>query len=367
MRTGPARDAQNRRGTIAILAAIMMAMLMGMAAFSVDFGYILIARTDLQAAADAAALAAARELLPDAYGSQYHSILATRASVRQYANINSREGFQIPDADIEIGRYDRNTIYSGGPLTLLNIGVFDTVRVTLRQDGILNETVPLFFARALGLEYAAVDVTATAILPPVTVIRPGNGILPFAVDIIEWNQITDGEQLNIFDDHMEDADGNVVPGNWCTVDIGAEANATSDLIAQMNEGLRQTDLDFLAASTGPDGQPRIPNPTEIADPLWVDAEPGLSTAMKDTLEELIGVPKIIPLFDIVYGTGDTAQYHIVSWGVVMVTEVELLGALSKRHITLQRCSNYDGTLTAASDLSDTDTVQGAFAAAMLVE
>jgi len=370
MKKKPARELRNRRGTIAVLTALMMTAILGMAAFSVDYGCILTARTDLQAAADAAALAAVRELLPDANGCQYYSVYTTCQKVREYANANisGDEWFHIPYADIEIGRYDPSTVYSGGPLTLLHDGVLDTVRVTLRRDGVNNDKVSLFFARVLGADVANVQATATAILPPVKVLKPGDGILPFAVDITEWDKIGTGDQLNIFDDHMEDADGNTVPGNWCTVDIGDDNNSTDDIGDQIGEGLRQSDLDALASSTTLiDGQTRIPDSSELAAPLWVDAETGLSTSLRVPLQEIMGVPKIIPLFETVYGTGDAAEYRIVSWGVVIITDVDLLGALSQRHVTLQRCYTYNGTLTAASDLSDTDNIQGAFAAAMLVE
>ena len=371
MKRKPARESRNRRGTIAILTAIMMTMLLGMAAFSVDYGYILTARTDLQATADAAALAAVRELVPDAYGSQEYALYGTRDKVREYANanINSAERFQIPDADIEIGRYDPSTIYSGGPLTLLSTGVSDTVRVTLRRDGVLNDTIPLFFARALGLDHAEMTVTATAVLPPVKVLKPGDGILPFAVDINEWNVMITGNERKIYGDgHMEDAAGNPVPGNWGTVDIGGEENSTADIGDQIEEGLRQSDLDSLASSTAPaDGQPRIPDSSEMAAPLWVNAETGLSSSLQSPLEDIVGTPRIIPLFDVVSGTGDTAEYHIVGWGVVIVTDVNLTTAVHLKHLTIQRCYTYEGTFTAASDLSDTDNVQGAFAAAILVE
>ena len=48
-----------RRGVIAVLAALLMVVLFAMVAFAVDLGYITLVRTQLQAAADSAALAAA--------------------------------------------------------------------------------------------------------------------------------------------------------------------------------------------------------------------------------------------------------------------------------------------------------------------
>jgi hypothetical protein len=182
-----------------------------------------------------------------------------------------------------------------------------------------------------------------------------------------------GEPLNIYGDgHVEDIDGNPIPGNWGTVDIGGTENSTADIGTQVDVGLRQSDLDSLASSTAPaDGQPRIAQSEWLEAPLWVNSETGLSSSLQSNLQEVVdtGGYRIIPLFDIVQGTGDTAEYHIISWGVVEVTGVDLTAALKFKHLTIQRACRYDGKFTATDNLSydGIDNVQGAFAAAILVE
>ncbi len=107
--------AQDRRGSVLILVASFMIVFMTIIAFAVDYGYLLVVRTDLQRAADAAALAAARDLTPDALGLQTGADVAARATAREYANSNVRDSqdpLTIPESDIEIGRYDRTTINS---------------------------------------------------------------------------------------------------------------------------------------------------------------------------------------------------------------------------------------------------------------
>ena len=54
-----------RRGNIAILAAFLMIVMLVCVAFAVDLGYLYIARTEAQACADAAALAAGWEIIGD--------------------------------------------------------------------------------------------------------------------------------------------------------------------------------------------------------------------------------------------------------------------------------------------------------------
>src|SRR5438045_3159779 len=53
-----------RRAAIIPLAALLMALMVGMLAFSIDLGYICAVRGELQNAADAAALAGAQQLHP---------------------------------------------------------------------------------------------------------------------------------------------------------------------------------------------------------------------------------------------------------------------------------------------------------------
>ena len=48
-----------RRGAVAPLCALLIVPLLGMCAYSIDVGYIIVCHTDLQNAADAAALAGA--------------------------------------------------------------------------------------------------------------------------------------------------------------------------------------------------------------------------------------------------------------------------------------------------------------------
>jgi hypothetical protein len=51
-----------RRGNITVFAAVLSVVILGMVAFAVDCGFITLIRTDLQAAADAGALAGAGDM-----------------------------------------------------------------------------------------------------------------------------------------------------------------------------------------------------------------------------------------------------------------------------------------------------------------
>ena len=53
---------QQRKGTIIVMVAVMLVVLLGCVALAVDIGYLYVARAELQRAADAAALAGAQAM-----------------------------------------------------------------------------------------------------------------------------------------------------------------------------------------------------------------------------------------------------------------------------------------------------------------
>jgi hypothetical protein len=352
------RQRPTRRGTIAVLAAMLILPLVAMVAFAVDYGYLLKIRTDLQRAADAAA----QELVPHADGTQ--NLDAVRYRIREYLTRNTDPSFIILDSDIEIGRYDPATIYSH--VTLLPTGIFDTVRITVRRDGQANLPVSLFFARVLGSRSSGVTASATAVLQRASAIPPGARILPFAIPRNEWASKNHGEIWSIYaDGKLTDSSGATVPGNWGTVDIGPVDNATVGLRDQIDIGLRQSDLDALNA----DG--RIPSSSQIesSEPLWANGDPGMSIGMKDAVRAAHGSTRLVPLFDTMAGdpVGGNAEFHVVGWGVVKVVDSRWTGE-HKSYVHVQKAFTYDGVLGPQSDLSNaTDVIDGAFTSPALVE
>ena len=81
----------SRRGTIAILAAVLTIVLVGMVAFSVDIGYVLTAKEELQRTADAAALATCWEYAKQLSEGQgpTNAALAARVTASEYAAANA--------------------------------------------------------------------------------------------------------------------------------------------------------------------------------------------------------------------------------------------------------------------------------------
>ena len=357
----------HRRGVIVVLAAVTMVILVGVVAFAVDHGYLLKIRTDLQRSADASALAAVRDLIRKTDGTQ--DLTQAQETVRTYVQDNLNDAsFQVAASDIEIGRYDPQSIYSS--VKLLSTGTFDTVRVTLRRDGVSNPSVPAFFARLLGTRQSNVVASATAVLQKAEVIEPGAEVLPFATPKSLWDSLDpetnpDPEWKAYGDGKLRDGSGNDIPGNWGTLDIGSTGNSSSDLNDQILYGLKQSDLDALHA----DG--RIPQNTFIdsAEPAWMQGDTGLSSGLKQSVTQVYGKRKLIPIYDDLGGhpTGNNLEFHVIGWGTVTVIDSEWHGA-TNTYVRLRRVDMFNGKLRPAGTLSSTGGyIDGAYTSPVLVE
>ena len=351
-----------RRGISLVLTTLLMVPLLAMVAFSVDYGYLLKIESDLQRCADHAALACLQDLVPASDGTQ--DLDQVRATLRNYVTMNLDPSFQVLDADIEIGRYDPATIYSN--VTLLNDGIFDAVKVTLRHDATANARVPLFVARVIGMQDAAVTATATAVLQKPKDLPPGAFVLPFAVPQDVWDARDMGEQWSIYGDgKIQDASGAEIPGNWGTVDIGSTSNSTNDLNQQITNGLTQTDLDWLYFDN------RIPTNAYIdgSQAVSMQGDTGLSAGLKQSVEAIHGQTRLVPIYDSNSGEGgNNLEYNVVSWGVVKVVDSYWQGGSKHTNLTIAKAYDYQGELRPNSDLSDTTVyIEGAFTSPVLVE
>lgn len=149
-----------RKGSILVLAAILLTVIFGFCAFSIDCGYISLVKSQLQNAADAAALASANSFSDKESGSN----LANHA--RQVAkDIASQhqagcEPVILTNQQIELGTWDEDsatfTAYSG-----TNEANADTVRVTCQFVNL-----PLFFAPVIGVDSASPKAQAIARVKP---------------------------------------------------------------------------------------------------------------------------------------------------------------------------------------------------------
>jgi Flp pilus assembly protein TadG len=349
-----------RRGTITVLAAILTIVLIGMVAFSVDVGYVLTAKEEMQRTADAAALATCWDFgkqLSEGQTVANASQLA-RTTASDYASNN-----QVTNDPMSVGANAAND--AGGDVVFgfisdLGTGaddfqtgdasLYNAVRVRVRKDSSLNGEVPYFFARVFGMQGQMLNAAATA-----AIVRdvkgfetPADGsnldILPFALDLTTWNnwlagqgsdswtwdaateQVTAGSdgklEINLY------PQGTGSPGNRGTVDIGGANNSTADLSRQIVDGISPQDMQALTDSGrqlefDANGQ------------LGLNGDTGISAGVKDDLAAIIGEPRVIPVFSTVAGPGNNAEYTIVKWFGIRIMAVKLTGAMSNKYVTIQ--------------------------------
>lgn len=153
-------DPTRRRGIAAVFSVVMMLVLLGFGALTVDVGLLQLVRAELQRTADSAALAAAQDL--DAL-KPFESMQIARESALQFTKLNpvlNRQPVQFqPDRDIEFGlvEADRSvpslTFTSGGfPL--------NAVRVTVHYE------VHFVLAKIFGVNSKVVSASALSAVPP---------------------------------------------------------------------------------------------------------------------------------------------------------------------------------------------------------
>lgn len=146
-----------RRGVTLLLACVLMVAMLGMVAFALDMGYIVLVRTQLQAAADSAAMAAAQSM-----GLSRDELVAV---AQQYAAYHSAGGpdrkVQLLEQDVEYGIWDATERRFTPTDTPGN-----AVRVTARVDQAAGGEAALFFGRIFGRFSFAQRASAVAMANP---------------------------------------------------------------------------------------------------------------------------------------------------------------------------------------------------------
>jgi Flp pilus assembly protein TadG len=155
MREKVRHTARRRRGVIAVFMAFLAVVMLGMIAFAVDIGYIVLIRTQLQVAADASAMAAVAST-----GLPHGDMVNIAKQYAGYHNAGSRN-IQLLDQDIEYGTWnvDNRTFTPSA-----NPG--NAVRVTARTDALTGGESPLFFARIFNKTSFAHRASAVAMANP---------------------------------------------------------------------------------------------------------------------------------------------------------------------------------------------------------
>ena len=148
-----AKGRADRRGAIMPLAAFLMVVVVGMVAFALDFGRMMVARTQLQCAADAAAIAGAMTLSSGTAAAQTAAINCGQAN-----NVAGSAVVITGSQDVVMGNWSKSTLTftaSSGTQTS------NAVKVTCCLSQSRSNALTMTFAQIFST--ASVNVSATAI------------------------------------------------------------------------------------------------------------------------------------------------------------------------------------------------------------
>ncbi len=333
-----------------------MIVVFSMVAFSVDIGYLMAAKSEIQRTADAAALAGAWELVDQmmAQSDPTTADAETRAAVLQYASMNAicRTSAEVDsnptngtNGEIVLGYLDLTN--PTAPMDTLSPGSFNAVQVRIRRTKSQNGEIPFFFAPVMGIYSQPVEATATAALATeISGFRtPAGGktleLLPFALDLESWNKLLAGEadddwtwdeadnEIDSGPDGIQEVNlypqGTGSPGNRGTIDIGSSNNSTADIARQILYGISADDLAHHGGSL-------VFNDYGT---LILNGDTGISAGMKDELATIKGQTRIIPIFSQVIGNGNNANYTIVKWAGIRLMDVKLTGPMNQKRVIAQ--------------------------------
>jgi len=369
---GRSAAAAQRRGSVAVYVAASAVVMLGFAALAIDVGRLYSSRTELQAAADAAALAGAMRMLDQERlrgGSWIEAVHhAARNEAVRVAQLNPVLGESLSVSgpeDVFLG-YLANPANPNEVMSTGTPGEFNSVRVVMRRNSLRNGPMDYLFASIFGRNSKDLGAEATATFRDgirgfrVTDATGNAGLLPLALHVNAWNGLLNGSWTT-GDNYSYNSETGAVtsgpdgilelnlypgagptqlpPGNFGTVDIGNPNNSTADLSRQIRFGVNAADLAWFGGELvlGADGT------------LILNGDTGLSAAIKDDLQSIRGQPRTIPLFNAVAGPGNNANFTVVGWAGVRIMYVRLTGAMNSKQVIVQPAYVVDDSAISGSD------------------
>jgi len=359
------RDSR-RRGAVVVYMAVTLLVLIGFAALAVDIGMLYSVQAEMQRSADAAALAAARELQHDDRVKGGDALLTLEQNARAMASAlaAANPALETPlfvhgDEDVEVGNWDFNDHFDGGsPLPFAN-----STKVHAQRAPGRGGSIGLYLAKFLGHNEREMEAHSTAAFADAVrgfqvTANSGNAqLLPFTLQVDVWNNYMAGT-YSTGDNYSYDPDTGAVsegadgvpelnlypgagadqlpPGSFGTVDIGSANNSSADIARQILYGINESDLSYFGGAIE----------FSSGGTLILNGDTGLSAGFKDELDAIKGQPRTIPLFTTVSGNGNNANYTIVAWAGIRIMNVKLTGSMSKKALVIQKAVVVDPTAIA---------------------
>jgi hypothetical protein len=250
---------RNQSGQTMVLTVLFITALVGMAALVLDAGSWFRAHRELQATADAAALAGAQELPSDA--------AQANALANQYADKNT--------AGLTAKEISFQSQYTGN----------DTIKVHLQKPA------PGFFAKVFGINSVQEGATASARTGGM---QSAKYVAPIVVR--NTHPLLNGAGCPCFDQETTLELGKTgAPGAFTLINLDGSSGGTGQQI--LADWILKGYDDYL--------------------PLGgYFNDPGAkfnASQIQDAMAQRIGTELLFPVYDTLTGTGSGAQYHVIGW------------------------------------------------------
>ena len=364
MFTGERCAPSRQRGVVAVLTLVLLFVMVGFAALTIDVGAMYNTRGDLQDAADSAALAAAAALTTDemmAVRMDNGSIDSVEAdghfSAHTYSQSNpsfGRTATYLQTSDINFGWLD---LLSSNSPVIVGVAGEDVNAVTVtarRTSESSNGPLDAMFSRIFGTNSLEVTATATASFDDRisgfdTNLEPG--MLPFTIHENLYNQyLSSGD-----DDYSYDGDDSTIssgsdgvrevnlfphgtaPGNFGILNIGTPNQGTPALRNDIENGVDPEDFEAETGSAiltfWENGSPTT---------YQITGNPGMHASLESSIMQRQGEVVGYFLHNNYVEQGANATYTITRVVFARVMDVQLNGPPSQRGIFLQPTSQVGG-------------------------
>ncbi len=373
------RFATKRRGTIIANVVVTSTAMIGFAALAVDSGLLFSVRSDLQNAADAAALAGVTgyftnaAITGDEAGTQ--SAVVNRTMTYGYLNESFRAGGTILGAsDMTMGWFNFNN--RSAPLDTSGANRFNAVQVVTRRapDG-TNGGVLFYFARIFGMNEGNVSATAVAAMDDRFAgfeyeygVSPD--LLPFTIHIDSYNDmLVNGEDDYSYSDDVSGVGDNVPEiklypyklsgngndagsGNFGLVEFGG--SGASQVGENIVEGITPEALEAVMGTTSP----AYVNDDGEAQSYWIYGETGMTASLESDVEQRIGDVIAHFVHDTVVGNGSGTDYHNVGIRVGRIMHIDLNGSPSKKAFIIQPVAYFGNNVKVSASAPSTGGLMG---------
>jgi len=169
-------------GLTTVFVAIALAGLIGFGALAVDVGMVWSARTQLQNAADSAALAGARQLIDNNGNVDAASTTASAQGAGASNSAVTAASIALNAGEIRLGHWDTIARTFDPNVDLNDPAVVNSVDVLARMDAGTNGPVTAVLSRVVGVNDFGIQASATAELGWSGGAGPGEVDLPIAID-----------------------------------------------------------------------------------------------------------------------------------------------------------------------------------------